>query len=53
MKEKNPAAVALGRMSGKRMTKEQRIERARKAGQAAALARGQTLRNKDDGSKAE
>lgn len=48
MTDKNPAAVALGRMSGKRMTKEQRIERARKAGVARAIKMGQKLRHKDD-----
>ena len=36
---KNAAAVALGKLSGSRMTREQRIERARKAGLAYAASR--------------
>jgi len=50
-KEKNPAAVALGKLSGSRMTPEQRAERSRKAGLARAVKMGQTLRNKEQSTK--
>jgi hypothetical protein len=43
MARKNPAAVALGKRSGIRMTVEQRADRARKAGVVGGKARAESL----------
>jgi hypothetical protein len=40
---KNPAAVALGKLSAASMTPEQRSKNARKAGQASGVARMKKL----------